>query len=373
MRFFVFLVVIVLTTTGCRTTRKDVTVTRMDFQSEERTNVVPATVSNTNTQGTIKPAGTELPVKSDSHKTNNVVLPKTNRWVTIDSVAERGWVLVYSNEVYPKRCIISKGSRRLELTEDTQRCKYEGINVYLGYSPRWENGKCLIYSPDFDSTIKPLMETKPALNGKKPTIVIDPGHGGNDPGTISILSKKPEKEYTLDIARRLAVLLQAQGWNVILTRTNDARIELTSRAAFSQNSNVDAFVSIHLNYFDKSVNVQGLETYCLTPNGTASTLARGYADNVTTNYMNNKFDSENVALAAEIHKSLIEKLRPVDRGVRRARFMAVLQNQNCPAVLVEVCFLSSPNEAALIDRSEYRQEVAMAIADGLKNFYNRGN
>lgn len=372
MRIFILLILIGLIV-GCATTSKDVTSTGVKSDLEQKTSVVTQVTNNLPTQESIKPREIKLPSHPASQQTNTIAFPKTNKWILLDTVIDGSWSLIYSNNFYPKKCVIIKGNRHLELTEDTQRCKYEGVNIYLGFSPRWENGKCVIYSADFDSTIKPLMESKPVLNGRKPTIVIDPGHGGNDSGAINILNGKPEKDYTLDIGRRVAFLLRTNGWNVIMTRTNDVRVELVARAAFSQNSQVDAFVSIHLNYFDKSVNVQGLETYCLTPNGTASTLTRGYTDNTNTNYVNNEFDFENVTLAAEIHKSLIDNLKAIDRGVRRARFMSVLQNQKCPAVLIEVGYLSSRNEAVLIEQPEYRQKIAVGIADGLKNFYNRGN
>lgn len=370
MRVFI-LVILIGVFAGCASSKKRTPiVSRLEPLVETRETVQPPSVEPAVGQ---KPSHLETiePPKPQAVVTN--VVAKTNKWVVLDSVADKSWTMSYFNNGYPKRVVIVHREKTIELVEDTQTCKYDGIVIHLGYSPRWQDGRCLIHCTDFVSTIQPLIEGKPVLNRKNPLITIDPGHGGSDPGASNILNGKPEKDYTLDIARRLSARLESYGWGVVLTRSNDVRVERAERVMVSQKSNPDAFVSIHLNYFDKSVNVQGIETYCLTPNGLPSTLNRGFADNISTNYVNNAFDCSNIALAAEIHKSIVKNVKPVDRGVRRVRFIEVLQNQRCPAVLVEACYLSSRNEAALIEKPEYRQAIAEAIAEGLKNLYNRGN
>lgn len=370
MRIFILLIVVVLIS-GCVTSKRVApTVSPLDSVVENRSEkILPSPVQPATEQKPLEPPKTEPSVPLQPERTNAVV-QKSDKWISIDSVASSSWKIVYSNQVYPKKCVITCENRRLEIVEDTQICKFDGITVYLGHSPRWENGKCMVKSADFVSTIQPLVEAKPIFNSNKPIVVVDAGHGGNDPGALSVVNGKPEKDYTLDIARRLASALNSYGFGVAMTRANDTRVERSARVSVAQKVNAHAFVSIHLNYFDKSVKVQGVETYCLTPSGLPSTLNRGFVDNVAANYPNNAFDNANILLAAEIHKSIVGKVKCVDRGVRRARFIEVLQNQKCPAVLVEACYLSSPNEAVMIEKSEYRQAIAEAIADGLKKLYN---
>jgi len=214
----------------------------------------------------------------------------------------------------------------------------------------------------------PLLKPSIKYFPKTTTVVIDPGHGGSDPGSTSIYNRKPEKDYTLDIARRLYSLLTAGGWNVVLTRTNDVRVERASRVAISEKAGANIFISIHLNYFEKSKSVSGIETYCLTPTGLPSGFNRGFADNVENVYSNNGYDRQNILLAAQIQSALVRGLNSVDRGVKRARFLEVLQNQKCAAVLIEAGFLSNVREATLLDSEQHRQMIAESIYKGIVKF-----
>jgi N-acetylmuramoyl-L-alanine amidase len=96
-----------------------------------------------------------------------------------------------------------------------------------------------------------------------------------------------------------------------------------------------------------------------------SSLRRGYEDDDRKTYPNNRFDSENVVLAARLHASLVKATGRRDRGVRRARFMTVLREQQRPAVLVEGGFLSNPAEAGVILEPAYREQLARAVCDAL--------
>jgi N-acetylmuramoyl-L-alanine amidase len=99
-----------------------------------------------------------------------------------------------------------------------------------------------------------------------------------------------------------------------------------------------------------------------------SNLTRGYVDDPFYNWPNNAYDRENFTWAMRLHHSMIGELKAQDRGVRRARFMAVLRTQRRPAVLIEGGYLSNRHEATLINMPDYRQKLAQAVADGLGTF-----
>ena len=196
--------------------------------------------------------------------------------------------------------------------------------------------------------------------------MIDPGHGGSNTGTHSILDGRFEKEFTLDWARRLKPLLETNGWTVFLTRTNDAYVTNSSRVVFAGAHHADLFISLHFNSAAPDTKQAGLETYCFTPTGMPSTLTRGYADPWSEKLSSNDFDAQNLQLAVKLQGALLRAIGMEDRGVRHVRFIEVLRGQKCPAVLIEGGYLSNPHEAKLIESVDYRQKLAEALANALK-------
>jgi N-acetylmuramoyl-L-alanine amidase len=126
------------------------------------------------------------------------------------------------------------------------------------------------------------------------------------------------------------------------------------------------FISLHFNSLAPDKKPVGLETYCLTPTGMPSTLARNYPDVRTENFPNNACDAQNLELAVHLQTALLRATGLEDRGVCRARFMGVLHKQRRPAVLIEAGFLSNPSDARLIENPAFRQKLAEAIAAVLK-------
>jgi N-acetylmuramoyl-L-alanine amidase len=175
-----------------------------------------------------------------------------------------------------------------------------------------------------------------------------------------------EKEFTLDWGLRLQALLAARGWEALLTRSNDTELALSNRVNFATKHNADLFLSLHFNSAGQGSTEAGLETYCLTPTGMPSSLTRGFADDVDLVFPNNAFDSQNLLLALRVHRSLLRVNGNLDRGVRRARFPRVLREQQCPAILIEAGYLSSPREAQRIADPAYRQQLAEAVAGALE-------
>ena len=245
---------------------------------------------------------------------------------------------------------------------------WNGIQINLGFGPQFIDDQIFLNGLDLQKNLEPLLCEPPlALPQNNRVIVIDPGHGGINSGTHSVLDGRPEKEFTLDWARRLAPLLEQEGWQVFLTRTGDVDIPLIDRVMFAETHHADLFVSLHFNSTpNRDKKTCGLETYCLTPMGMPSTLTRGNADIWAENFPNNAYDAQNLELAVRLHTALLHATGLEDHGVNRARFIGVLHKQRCPAVLIEAGFLSNPSDAKLIETPAFRQKLAEAVATALK-------
>lgn len=248
------------------------------------------------------------------------------------------------------------------LSPGNRNARWNGLLIGLGYAPRVVGSRLQVHGLDLEKNLLPLLEPDPAPPGQGRLIVLDPGHGGANLGAKSAYNARVEKELTLDWAYRLKSLLETQGWQVLLTRTNDVEVDLAARTAFADRVGADLFVSLHFNTAAPNPAPSGLETYCTTPVGLPSNLTRGYPDPLGRPLPNNAFDAQNLQLAARIHRALLSVTAGVDRGVRRARFMDVLVLQRRPAVLVEGGYLSNPREARLIAGAEYLHRMAEAIA-----------
>jgi len=241
------------------------------------------------------------------------------------------------------------------------------IEINLGFEPQFIDGEVFLHGLDLQKNLEPLLCEPPiSFPQTNRVIVIDPGHGGSNTGTHSVLDGRFEKEFTLDWAKRLKPLLETNGWTVFLTRTNDTDVSLSNRVAFAESHHADLFVSLHFNSAAPDKKQAGLETYCITPTGMPSTLTRGFTDLWSENLPNNSFDAQNLQLAMKMHSALLRATGEEDRGVRRARFIGVLRGQKRPAILIEAGYLSNPAEAAKIESAEYRQKLAEAFANALK-------
>jgi N-acetylmuramoyl-L-alanine amidase len=213
-------------------------------------------------------------------------------------------------------------------------------------------------------------------------IVIDPGHGGHDPGAQ--VKGLNEAELVLDISLRLEkLLLQEPGVEVVLTRRTNRYISLEERTAIANKAGADLFLSIHANA-SSNVNVRGFETYFLSfaPNPDAEALAArenagssrtmgNLPELVKAITLNNKLD-ESRDFAAMVQQSMSEQLRKADRtarnlGVKQAPFM-VLVGATMPSALTEVSFLTNKNEASLLRDSPYRQRIAEALFAGIMKY-----
>jgi len=248
----------------------------------------------------------------------------------------------------------------------SREATWNGVEIQLGFGPQFIDDQVFVHGLDLQKNLEPLLSGPPLTFGNR-VIVIDPGHGGSNLGTRSVLDGRFEKEFTLDWAKRLAPLLEQEGWQVFLTRTSDVYVTNLDRVAFAEAHHADLFISLHFNTTrDLDKKPSGLETYCLTPTGMPSTLTRGFADLWSEHWPNNAFDAQNLQLAVRVHSALLRATGIEDRGVSHSRFDTVLRGQNRPAILIEGGFMSNPHEAKRIENPAFRQKLAQAVADALK-------
>jgi N-acetylmuramoyl-L-alanine amidase len=251
------------------------------------------------------------------------------------------------------------------VVEGSRRAWWNGVEIWLGFEPRMEKGELLVNRLDLTKTFDPLLAQATLDPPEKGLIVLDPGHGGTQPGSRMISGSQLEKTLTLDWALRLKPLLEERGWKVALTRETDADVSLAERVDFAQARGAALFISLHFNSSFPHNEASGIETYCLTPTGMSSNIVREFEDDASRTYPNNDFDPANVRLAMRVHRSLIKATGATDRGVKRARFPDVLRWQSRPAILIEGGFLSNPEESRQVGRPAYRQKLAEAVAESL--------
>jgi N-acetylmuramoyl-L-alanine amidase len=248
----------------------------------------------------------------------------------------------------------------------SREATWNGVTLHLGFAPEIIDGEVYVHGLDLQKSFAPFLCAPPPYFGTNRTIVIDPGHGGINAGTLEVGDHRPEKEFTLDWARRLESLLENEGWRVFLTRTEDVDVSLSNRVAIAESRHADLFLSLHFNSAAPDTKPVGLATFCLTPAGLPSTLTRGYPDIISQSFPNNSFDIQNVQVAEAVQRALLRATGLEDRGVTRARFLGVLRGQHRPSVLIEAGFLSNPREAKRIESPDFRQKLAEAVAAALK-------
>lgn len=296
------------------------------------------------------------------------IFPEPNAtWVSLDEWSQlNGFGRPRRVTLYPLRCVLETPGGLLSVEAGKNALRWNGTEVQLGFTPFAKGGALFIHALDVRKNIVPLLEPAASTANPGRVIVLDPGHGGTNTGARNIFNGVLEKHLTLDLALRLKPLLEARGWTVYLTRTNDVDVSLADRVAFAEQKRADLFLSLHFNSAFPSQRESGLETYCLTPTGMPSNLTRGYEDNPNDLYPNNSFDAQNLQYAIRIHRALVQLGSSRDRGVRRARFLGVLRGQTRPALLIEGGYLSNPLEARRIADPVYRQAMAEAIAAALE-------
>jgi N-acetylmuramoyl-L-alanine amidase len=246
-----------------------------------------------------------------------------------------------------------------------------------------------------DSTIVDMREAQPTMAGDRSLIralglkigriVIDPGHGGHDTGTIGPNGVE-EKNVVLDVAKRLGKLLQGRiGADVVFTRQDDTFIPLETRTAIANEQQADLFVSIHANS-SRDEDARGVETYYLNFTSNAAALEVAARENASSDQSIHELQDlvkkialkekieESREFATDVQRSLHTGLAVKnpgirDRGVKKAPFV-VLIGANMPSILAEISFVSNPTDERKLDAPEYRQRIAESLYKGIAKYVN---
>lgn len=233
---------------------------------------------------------------------------------------------------------------------------------------------------------------KPDFQITKKRVVIDAGHGGHDPGAVG-MEKLYEKNVVLDIALKLKKILASdQSYEVFLTRDKDIFIPLEERTAIANKKNADLFVSIHANASTRR-QAKGIETYLLNWTDDEEAMKVAARENaislkkmkaiqkqmdiveiIKSDLMRESKRDESIKLANYIQRTMITNLdgsykNISDLGVKQALFY-VLFGARMPSVLVEVSFISNPEEEKLLSCDSYRMDIAKALAEGVHKYFS---
>nr|WP_314440151.1 N-acetylmuramoyl-L-alanine amidase [uncultured Campylobacter sp.] len=219
-------------------------------------------------------------------------------------------------------------------------------------------------------------------------IVIDPGHGGSDSGAVGNGLK--EKNVVLATSKKLGALLAKRGYRVLYTRSTDVFINLRSRTAFAAKKNADMFISIHANAApnaSSALKMSGVETFFLSParsersKNAAALENRGDLEDMNTfskqtflNFLNREKIISSNKLAIDIQSYMLSSVKKSfssrDGGVREAPFW-VLVGATMPAVLVEMGYITHPDEGKNLGKSAYQDRIAQGIANGVDAYFQK--
>jgi len=263
--------------------------------------------------------------------------------------------------------------------------KGETRTVYVDLAPSL-NGAAVTALAQPETPPAPTPVALTTVPEQRRIIVIDAGHGGHDPGASS--SHATEKVVVLSIALKLKALLESEGIEVILTRGDDTFLSLQERSLFSS-SDRNLFISIHVNATDKP-GPSGIETWVfgepLNPNlleraiqenggGSEGQVlteqARQAASSLAADILREAQLNYSLTLAETVQRNLVASTGAIDRGVRQNLFY-VIRNARIPAILVELGFVSNPEEGRKLSSNSYQQTLAQALADGVMEFLQGG-
>ena len=270
---------------------------------------------------------------------------------------------------------------KAEKTTKTQNTKND---KKIAKKPEPVNQKAMKITADTAAASNKLSKKQKASK----IIVLDPGHGGDDVGALSQNKKLREKDIALSVSKKTASLLKERGYKVLFTRSNDRFIKLRSRTSFANDKGAHLFISIHANAApnkEKAKIMNGIETYFLSPSRSERSMNAANLENKADtdemnyftkvsflNFLNREKIIASNKLAIDMQAALLKSVRASykvsDGGVREAPFW-VLVGALMPAVLIEIGYISHPDESQKIANSKYQDRLAKGIADGVDEYF----
>jgi N-acetylmuramoyl-L-alanine amidase len=292
-------------------------------------------------------------------------------------------------DTFARTVSLSKDSHKIDLRAGDNLVLVDGKPQHINHPVEIYQGTVVLPYQFKEQVLDRLFkEPYPGRKAALPSfeirkIVIDAGHGGNDPGTIGRRGSR-EKDINLDIAKRLNRVLSSEGVTVIMTRNSDRFIPLPVRVEIANKSGADLFISIHSNA-NRVRSLNGVEVYYVSTAVNDSKRAYAAAKSAALNLDDASFAShslnlkailwdmiytsaraESIELSRSLCRSIGDTLDARIIGVKGARF-EVLRGARMPAVLIEVGFLSNYNEERMLGNSYYRQRIAESIAQGIRD------
>jgi N-acetylmuramoyl-L-alanine amidase len=293
-------------------------------------------------------------------------------------------------DTFTRAISLSKDTHKINLLVGDALVLVDGQPLHFNHPVDIYQGSVVVPSKFKEQVIDSLFrEAYPARKAVLPLtkikkIVVDAGHGGNDPGAIGRTGLR-EKDVNLDIAKRLSHLLRQEGIEVVMTRSTDSFIPLSTRVNIANNSRADLFISIHSNA-NRVRSLNGFEVYYVSPSVSDTKRASSAAKSEVLNlnsaclishsqelktilwdmiYTNAR--AESIELSRTLCRAMNNCLDTRILGIKGARF-EVLRGVRMPGVLIEVGFLSNYNEERMLKNNYYREKIAKSILQGVRDY-----
>lgn len=297
-----------------------------------------------------------------------------------------------SYDTYARALILNRGLHKISLRIGDTMALVDGEAQYLRHPVDLYQGMVVVplkfkeqvLDVLFPDIVSPYKKEIALVKIKIKKVVVDPGHGGTDPGAIAASGLR-EKDVNLDIAKRLSRILGLDAIDVVMTRSSDRYVSLSGRVDIANRVRPDLFLSIHANA-NRVKSLNGFEVYYVSSKVSDSSRALSSAKSLALNIDSSCFASRSLDLKATLWDmiytfSRAESINLGERicrvvennldarvlGVKAANYY-VLKGVSHPAVLIEVGFLSNTNEERKLRNGFYRQKIAEAIAEGLRKY-----
>lgn len=255
---------------------------------------------------------------------------------------------------------------KMQLKVGGYDCLMNNVKFVFSHLIVAQGEKVFVSRVDLGKLIDPVLRPNFIPNaGDFRTVILDPGHGGKDPGATNPFGT--EARYNLKVSGMIKKKLEEKGYKVVMTRNSDIYQSLQERVDFANAIKENAvYVSVHFNSGGRSA--RGVETFTLSPPG-VSHYGSDFKASDNQTRTGNEHDSANIALATSVHGSILMELgkNTLDRGIKRARF-SVLSGVRHPAILLEGGFLSHPYEARLIENEAYQTAIANGVVKAIGKY-----
>ncbi len=313
------------------------------------------------------------------------------RYISADSFSQ-AYNLDSDWDSIARKLTLRKGDQEVRVMADSAVALINNTAQTMEEEAKFYRGSLVIPQSFVQSKLIPLFKERYIERRRVPaevsglpirTVIIDPGHGGKDPGAIGRGGLK-EKDVVLDIARKLKAKLNAAGIKVILTRESDQFVSLSQRAKIANATEADFFISIHANA-SRSRWVSGVEVFCLSESIDDNLRSFKAAENYDLNIQEPYSGKDTAAIlwhliyrddrksanqmARLVCSSLSRGLSQRNRGTKPARFYVL--KTNMPAILVEVGFISNLAEEKRLRTAAYRNKIAQGITEGIVEYHRQ--